>query len=332
MTDIRILEHTVCVHLDFSLWSGARSLTDDDLDEATGLPPKDLASRGAIKLCDPDILYPLSNIKRATERDCETVCVEFMGRYATHDANLTALAAKLTSRKTEFEAEVENRGQMLPQAMQDWADRHPTWKESIEREIPNAWRYAARCKFKFQFFRVGAASESEQFNDGLVQATHGLSDRLFEEIRKEATLAFKRSYENRGTVGQKAVKPLHRILSKLEALQYLDARCGAMMDRIRLVLSRLPRTGAIEEPHFSALVGLFATLGCKQAVLSHGPGQPAQAPAVADLFAHDTEDDLDDDKPADSFPVDMPGNHSPSPAPISPVPPPVAVPRTALWV
>lgn len=333
MTDISVLKQTICVHLDISRWSGGRCLRDEDLNDATGLPPKDLATRGAMKLCDPDVLAPLSNIKRATERDCEAVCFGFMRGYATYEDNVEALAKQIVNRNSQFDTEKQKLKLALPGAMQDWADLHPDWKKEIEREIPNAPRFVATYEFKARFFRVGAASEAEELNGGLVEVAQGLSGQLFHEIQMEAETAFKRSFENRGLVGQKALRPLHRIQRKLDALRYLDARCGAMIDRIALVLSRLPKTGPIEEPHFSAVVGLFATLGCKNAVLAgvHAPVS-LQTPQTDFLDPGTDDDDDQDTTQAPALPsVDPRSVESKLPPKLGPIPAPVA-PRAATWI
>lgn len=289
MTELAILERTTCLQLTFRLWSGTRRLQVEDLGRAADdLPPEDLASRGTLKLCNPTLLAPISNVKRAAERDCEQECVSFLRGYATHDANIDALDQKLKARKAEFDRAVKSLVDELPTAMTEWVTTHSSWKNVIEREVPDAQRIGQRYGFSYEFFRVGAprGEQTEALSSGLVTAARGLSGQLFREIEAEATQAFKKSFHLKDAVGQKAVSPLRRILRKLEALRYLDPRCEGLTERIETVLAGLPKVGPIGEPYLSALVGLLALLGSAEAQVAEGAQGPVTRAegAMSDLF------------------------------------------------
>ena len=97
-----------------------------------------------------------------------------------------------------------------------------------------------------------------------------LAGQLFQEIEAEADEAWKRSYENRDVVGQKALRPIFSIERKLEALQYLDPRIGPVIAQIRNVLGTMPKHGEINGANLFAVVGLLSLLRSANAMCAHG--------------------------------------------------------------
>ncbi len=274
MSSLAVLDKTVCLMLRVSLWTGRRRLRAEDLgDAAQKLPPGDLASLGSLKLCDPKKLAALGAIKRAAERECEKVCVGFLGGYATEEQNLKGLIAKLAEHQRRFDAEAVAFAAGLQAEIDKWTALHPTWKSHIEKALPDAAHVRARFQFNYQAFRVGLAAKDnpqDKANDGLADATNGLSNQLFREIEVEAQNAWDTSYEGKAEVGQKALRPLKAILAKLEALSYLDPRCGPIIDQFNKVLGSLPKHGPIKDLDLSALLGLFRVVQTRDTLRSHG--------------------------------------------------------------
>lgn len=274
MSSMAVLEKTVCLKLRVSLWTGRRRLRAEDLgDAAQKLPPGDLASLGSLKLCDPKKLAALSAIKRAAERECEKRCISFLGGYATEEQNLKPLIARLHEYQQRFDSEAAGFAAGLQDEIDRWTAQHPTWKNHIEKALPDAAHVRARFQFSYQAFRVGPASKDDphdKANDGLADATMGLSNQLFWEIEVEAQKAWDSSYKGRAEVGQKALRPLKAILVKLEALSYLDARCGPIIDQFNKVLGSLPKHGPIKDLDLSAVLGLFQVVHTRDTLRSHG--------------------------------------------------------------
>ncbi|MGH8238755.1 MAG: DUF3150 domain-containing protein, partial [Steroidobacteraceae bacterium] len=126
---------------------------------------------------------------------------------------------------------------------------------------------------------------------------------------------------------QKALRPLKAILKKLIALQYLDARCEPIIRQFESVLGSLPKSGPIEDPYLSAVIGLFRVVETKDTMRAHGAALlRAEGAPPPDLFADEV--DLSDTEPGA-------GTSCPALTP-SPVPPPtppatVNAERAALW-
>lgn len=336
MSNMAVLDKTVCVKLRVSLWTGRRRLRAEDLGEAAQkLPPDDLASLGSLKLCNPKRLAQLGAIKRAAERECERVCVSFLGGYATDANNITGLVVKLKELQSRFNDKAVEFAQGLQAEIDEWTALHPQWKDLIEDEVPDAAHVRSRFQFAFQAFRVGPASKEpfDRVNGGLEEATSGLSGQLFTEIEAEAREAWESSYEGKDCVGQKALRPLKAILRKLEALRYLDGRCQPIIEQFTKVLCSLPKHGPISDPHLSAVIGLFRVVESGKTLRARGAALLRnRAAPKADLFA---DADLSDSASDESAPPDhAPGLARGVPPTADPAPrsnSPAGDKRGAIW-
>ncbi len=273
MSEIHVLDKTVCIHLSATLWSGRRQLRADDLgSEAGKLPPEDLASLGSLKLCDPEKITRLNSIKRAAERDCEKVCMRFLGGYATEQGNVAELDQQLAKRKAAFQAQAKCFVDSLHTDIEDWIVKHPQWEHLIRKALPDPAYVSGRFNFEYRIFKVGTAVDDDDagLNDGLIAATNGLSDQLFLEIEAEAKTIWKRTFEGRDIVTQKALRPIRAIVTKLEALQFIDKRTLPIIERITSVLESMPKAGKIEGNNLSALIGLLHLLSDAQHMKDHG--------------------------------------------------------------
>ena len=78
---IQTLDKLLICHIDCSIWSGRKKLRPEDFRLANGsqLPPKDVASLGSKKICDPEALANFERLKKEAQRLCEQVGVRFLG-------------------------------------------------------------------------------------------------------------------------------------------------------------------------------------------------------------------------------------------------------------
>ena len=311
MSNVAILDKTICINLVCTLWSGRRRLTRDDLGiDSDSLPPEDLASIGSLKLCDPKQLTKLNSIKRAAERDCDRVCVRFLSGYATDRENEAQLIAKLTERKQQFEAQAKQFVSTLHTEFDQWVAQHPQHEALIRKALPDVADVASRLSFDFQIYRVGAVNgdDASAVNQGLVKATGGLSSQLFAEIESEAQSTWKRTYEGRDAVGQKALRPIRAIREKMHALRFLDARVLPLIDHIDAVLNAVPKAGKLEGTEYLSVVGLLRLLGDSERMAQHGattsPVAPASSADVVPLTAEDEEDETGNTAPGETRPLE----------------------------
>lgn len=328
MSTMAVLNKTVCIQLSISLWTGQRRLKAEDFgDVATKLPPKTVASLGSLKLCDPAKLDELKNLKRAAERACHRLCVRFLGGYATNDDVLPKLTAELDTLSKEFGTKAQAFVNSLRSEIEDWKSKHSEWSAAIERALPDISYVAGRLQFGYEVFRVQPVSGdvADTVNSGLGRAIGGLAGQLFQEIEAEAEEAWKRSYENRDVVGQKALRPIFSIERKLEALQYLDARIGPVITQIRNILGSMPKHGEITGANLFAVIGLLSLLRSADAMCAHGDAAlRGVSTVVSDMMAttssrHAPVDPIERELEFDETPIQTPAI------------PPVSEPAKGLW-
>ncbi len=222
MSNVAILDKTVCILLCVHLWSGRRRLSAEDLGpQARNLPPADLASLGSLKLCDPNQLTRLNSIKHAAERDLEKRCVRFLGGYATEETQVSSLVSRLQAHQARFEQQAQAFVDRLHTEIEAWIAQHPPWAGVIRKALPDPAYVRGRLQFAYQVFRVGVAADDHQaeVNQGLLEATGGLSGQLFREIEQEARTTWEKSFQGRVAVGQKALRPIFSLQQKLQELQ-----------------------------------------------------------------------------------------------------------------
>ena len=269
---MRVLDKTVCARLICTLWTGRRRLRGEDLGTlADELPPEELASMGSLKLCDPAELRELANIKRRAERACERRAVRFLGGYATDEKHIDNLVATLDELKAEFDNAASRIVTNLEKSVDAWVEGHPEWAEAIRRQPPDAKRIGAQLRFDHQVYRIGpAADDGAPTNDGLVRAASGLKGQLYSEIAAQARTTLKRSFEGKGSVGQRALRSIKPMAEKLDALSYLDGQIRPVLDNVRRVRDALPKTGEVAGQDLVQVIGLLNFLGDENQLAGFG--------------------------------------------------------------
>jgi len=276
MTNQHVLDATVCIKLDISLWGGSRRLKPEDLsrDATRLLPDSELASLGTLKLIRSERLTTIARIKRRADLECRRICVRFLNGYATDAQNTAALAAQLDSFRENFDLAVRDFLDHYNEEIEAWIDSHPSWEYALRNGLPRQADLANRFRFNVCLYQLRPADTdpNSAAGRGLAAAAVALSQDLFGEIATAARVALKQSYIGSDAVTRKALRPIHNIWKKLNALRYLDARCVPIMDRIADVLGTIPMKGAITGVHLSALVGLLHVLADPEAMKAHGSG------------------------------------------------------------
>jgi hypothetical protein len=320
MSTIATMDKTLFIYVSVSQWGGRRNLTQDELGDAgKNRPPKSLASFGSIKLVDPDLLSQFRNAHANIDRKLREFCVRFQNGYATDVTQTQKVIQLLATAKAEYQALGKAFTDDLPKHQKEWAKQNDQWKAMIEKTPLDPARIATRYLFDYQVAKFQLANANDHAapeNAGLMSGIGGLAGTLFEEISLDAIDTYKRSYRGKDTVSQKALRPITRMLGKLRALRYLDARTGPVIQRIESVIGSMPATGSIEGANLSALVGLIHLLSSPEAMCSHGAGiiNPDAFNAVSMPraneefeFSQDSDDEDLEPTPEELEPTPTPG-------------------------
>ena len=265
-----VLNEVFCVNLDIRIWSGRKKLTAADLQVSdASLPPKDLATLGNKRICDPDTLKPFHRIEGRARDACLRVGVHFLSGYGVAKSKADELVDSLHKLREEFEKEKQALLGIYDEAVAEWVAAHPGWEHVLKDLVPRE-EAAAKLSFDFQTFAILDPFASEVEADdpktngatqGLDRATQGLPDQLYSEIAVMAREAWKKSFVGKTSVTRKALRPIKAAMVKLELMRFLDpVRIGALLVRINQKLAEMPKSGPIEGNALNAIKGIAYAL------------------------------------------------------------------------
>ena len=254
-----LLQKLICFSLDIHIWSGRKKLTPVDLNlDGAEIPPEELASLGAKKICHPILLTRFQALRRRAERICEASGVRFLGGFAIPEDKAEEIAKELEVIAKDFETEKQEFIKSYKENMQSWLNTLPDrWRTMVEHSVETPDYIANRISFGFQTFQVSGV---KGLNDGLEKATSGLGDQLIREIGQTSRQIWDQSFLSRTKVSQKALRPIGSILEKAKGLTFIEPALGTVIDEIEQELTTLPRSGYMEGRDFHTLVGILNTL------------------------------------------------------------------------
>ncbi len=254
-----LLQKLICFSLDVHIWSGRKKLTPADLNlDGEEIPPEELASLGAKKICHQILLSRFQALRRRAERICESAGVRFLGGFAIPEDKAEEVAKELEAVMADFEAEKQEFLKSYAENMQAWLRNLPDrWRTMVEQSVESPDHIATRLSFGFQTFQVSGV---EGLNSGLERATSGLGDQLFREISQASRLVWSQSFQSRTKVSQKALRPIRSILEKAKGLVFIQPSLGLLIVSIEQELDSLPKAGYMEGRDFHILVGILNTL------------------------------------------------------------------------
>lgn len=266
------LSKLVICHIDCTIWSGRKRLRPDDFKLADGsqLPPREVASLGSKKICDPEALAQFDRLKKEAQRLCEQIGIRFLGGYALPEDRADALIPELERIQKAF---VRARDQFLrnyDQVTLQWTDRHPDFADSIRSAITPVEQVAQRLQFEFTFYRIEPGKQAPK---GFKQKVSDMGNTLMQEIAREAGELFNRSLCGKDQIGQRTLGPLRRMREKLDGLAFLDRRAQPLVRGIDQLLPRLPSTGTISGSLFHELLALVLILGDPVKMKQYGEGK-----------------------------------------------------------
>lgn len=272
-----ILSNVELVALDIRKWSAHKKLTEEDLGLAKGtLPPEQLATLGSIKLVDSGALDKFEALKKRAFRACSAVGTRFIaGCWAVPNPRVRELVDILAALKEEYEAALVDLLDGYAAAIDDQANRFPTYAHLIRAKAPPALTIQAAIAFGYQTFRVAEGQAPES----LAAEVNGLSDTLAKEIEQEAKLIWSSSFEGKAQCGQRALNPLKGLLDKLRSFAWLNPSVSSMATSLESMLISLPKTGSLVGADFDS-VRSFVLLMMSGRLAQHAVGL-AQAPVVA---------------------------------------------------
>ena len=231
-----------------TIWSGARHMRPEDIRLGDGgqMPPKDVATLGSKKICDPKSL----NIFRAIDARMETACLavgsRFLKGFGVADTVLPDLTVELDGYVAEFEREKQAFLHKYDEDVEKWIAAHKDCEDVIRRSVLPATEVARRLTAGYAVYRIGYAPavQTEAILDDKVG---GICDTLYREVETEAREALQSAYS--GNVTRRILQPITRLLKKLDSLSFLNASIGRLVEALQPAVTGLQ---GIEGRRFTA--------------------------------------------------------------------------------
>lgn len=269
------LKLVVCLNLQVTMWSGSRRLTPADLNLPDGsLPPKEIASLGAIHLIDRDELAEFAALKKAAQRACQAWGTDFLGGFAGPDKTLGELTSKLDELQSKFDTKKNELLSKYDAAILKFAAEYPQWAHVIKNRAPTAAYIGQQLAFHYQLFKAVPSSEGEadKANTGLAAETASLGERLLRDVAKGAQECWDNAFNGRSRVKRESLRPVQAIVEKLTNLSFLNSNASKLAQRAQAVLTGLPKCGPIEGRDLDAISGLLLVMMDPTRLISHSRG------------------------------------------------------------
>lgn len=257
MTNVieKCVDDLVCVMLDVHIWGGRRILNREDLLAAnpalSKLPSEKLASLGAYKLCDPELLRQFDVVRGRAERYLKRQGLSLLGAVGiTPEKYQNEAYAKLLAFQAEFNALGDAFLKQFDVAVQNWATtqllENPDYAH-LFNQPPSREHVEKRLSFTFHAYRVNApaAEDGSAMNSHYDTQVRGLKGELMRDVaaeagtlvneyllRKQDGVVTAREYVTPRTLG-----PLIRAAAKLDDFRFLDPSIGPLSDLINEVVA-----------------------------------------------------------------------------------------------
>ncbi|MEY4685716.1 MAG: hypothetical protein RLZ25_2175 [Pseudomonadota bacterium] len=263
-----ILDQLAIIKIEATLWSGRKQLRPEDLILGNGsrLPPRDLASLGSKRIADPRDIQVFARLKKEGERCCQKVGTRFIGGYAIPESRLDAVTPKLDLIRQKFEAARFDFLSRYDQAILDWTNLHPDFKDVIWRSVDPVSKVAALLAFDYVVFRLRPAEDRDE---SLERKLKSIPEILMGEIAVDARTFATESLTGKKAVTRRVVAPLRRIRDKLKGLAFVDASLSGWVDELDELLDRLPLRGEIRGSYLRELEAMALRLSQSD----HRPGE-----------------------------------------------------------
>lgn len=256
-----ILKNIKVVMLDINIWTGRKTLTENDLGLTAGkeLPPASLATLGSKLVMDPIELQEFQNMKTQAVRAVLSAGTRFLGGFAIPNEKIDGLMASLKEIQQKFEDRKQSfLSERYESALKKWIEANPGWEKIIKGSVVAPQEVSKRINFKVQVFDINPVDGQEE---GLKTEVHGLAGQLRREIEVMAQTTWKQSFLGKKEVSQKAMRPIKAMLEKIDGLTFLEPSLLDLVQGMQDIMSGIPKKGYIKGQNFAAACGILSVLG-----------------------------------------------------------------------
>ncbi len=218
-----------------------------------------------------------NRLKKEAERICLKVGTRFLGGFAVPEGSIDSIRSELERIALSFRAARDDFLSRYDEAVEGWVTKHPEFATAIRKAVDPVEVVAAGLRFDYVIFRVSHPEKTETGDTAdsslpLDRKVGSLSENLFREIAQDANDLVEHSLLGRPSVTRKALSPLKRMRDKLDGLAFLDHRVQPVVATLDELLSRAPKTGALDGRYLNEMIATALLLSDPEKIKRHGQG------------------------------------------------------------
>lgn len=265
-------------------------------DSEVSVDDEQVATKGNKRIIDGQHLRPFASLKYAYMKICLRYGTGFMGGFAIPKEKTDLVLEELARIKVEWDATVEDFLVAYPAHVEEWAQKKPSWADSIRRDAPSVGSLRRSFRFSYQAFEVNP-SLVENAGSMVEEDLGSLSYKVCKDVADEMKENFRGDKQQ---VSQKTRRVLERARDKFLAFAFLDPVLSEAAEEIQKTLDFLPKQGSIKDTPMLVLLGLVGTLQQPHKVLSGMLSMQIPDGPADGLFADEADGNTDDGFPVDT--------------------------------
>lgn len=309
-TNNKALGEITLFHPLLEIWSSSVTFDLRDVKSiSSGIPPKELISNGRMFLIPQgksatghaSLLSQLTSIRKVVERTLGTHGIRLMGGYAIPNSQVSTVLQAISDANLEFDRLVNELTSAVPYLYEQQVNNYPEWEAQLRGAQISTASIRSRCRFDMAVFEVSAPKDPAatlRFNS----STSGLFNDVLNDMAANARQIMQTTFTNRGNgITRKALRPVNRIIEKLDTFTFVDARLVPMAEYLRDTMSALPKLGNLSDSDIGRVIAMLTTIASPDDFIAFGTGT-SQAVSQLPLIQHAPEV-LDDDSDLDVTPA-----------------------------
>jgi hypothetical protein len=251
-------------NLDINYTTGFKKLPKKEEERLYGqLPPEQFITSGQAKLYPRSEIQNFDTIRVYARNLCRQAGISFMGGFAIPDHRVPDLVNAIEEQRARYLDVKANFIATAAAKSNEWIETAPDQYKPILRSCTYSEKELdSKLGFEYSYFRI-AAIESEDgsvVSEGLVKQASSMSDKLLEEIQKDALEAWTQTLSKKDQCSQSTVNRIRKLLDKLNDLAWLSPKTTAISDEASAIVNALPDKGPITGKDFMSFRYLVLVL------------------------------------------------------------------------
>lgn len=216
-----VLAHSVIVALDVSIWSGKAKLDRQELSDADGLPPEQMATLGSKKLFNPAKLRIFNALKARATSALDAAGTKFLGGWLVPEQRFGSVRDAVDHAQGDFHKAVADFISNYQSDLDDWCRQFPEWEYNIRRAAPDTGELLRKFGFSWQAFSAAPLPADSSLDSAVAALPAG----IMADVAKDAASVLRENFpdgKDRYTV--KALKAVVLLKEKIEGFGYVACR------------------------------------------------------------------------------------------------------------